>query len=97
MQTEKPSERDIGLMDRALREARTSLAYGGAGVAELRGFARCQNIFVPTLYRTLKKRSEELKFQHSRKRRCCSETTTHRKYITTVVSFAAIVPFRSKS
>src|SRR5215510_14730833 len=35
MQTEKPSERDIGLMDRALREARTSLAYGGAGVAAL--------------------------------------------------------------
>ena len=35
MQTEKPSERDIGLMDRALREARTALAYGGAGVAAL--------------------------------------------------------------
>ena len=35
MQTEKPSERDIKLMDRALREARTSLDYGGAGVAAL--------------------------------------------------------------
>ena len=35
MQTEKPSERDIRLMDRALREARTALAYGGAGVAAL--------------------------------------------------------------
>ena len=33
MQTEKASERDIELMDRALREARTDLAYGGAGVA----------------------------------------------------------------
>jgi tRNA(adenine34) deaminase len=35
MQTEKASERDIKLMDRALREARTDLAYGGAGVAAL--------------------------------------------------------------
>src|SRR5262245_66336337 len=35
MQTEKPSERDIRLMDQALREARTTLAYGGAGVAAL--------------------------------------------------------------
>jgi tRNA(adenine34) deaminase len=35
MQTEKPSERDIQLMDRALREARMDLAYGGAGVAAL--------------------------------------------------------------
>ena len=35
MQTEKPSERDIKLMDRALREARTSLDYGGAGMAAL--------------------------------------------------------------
>jgi tRNA(adenine34) deaminase len=35
MQTEKASERDMQLMDRALREARTELAYGGAGVAAL--------------------------------------------------------------
>ena len=35
MQTEKASERDINLMDRALLEARTDLAYGGAGVAAL--------------------------------------------------------------
>jgi tRNA(adenine34) deaminase len=35
MQTEKASEWDIQLMDRALREARTELAYGGAGVAAL--------------------------------------------------------------
>jgi hypothetical protein len=31
METEKASEGDIKLMDRALREARTDLAYGGAG------------------------------------------------------------------
>ena len=35
MQTEKASEGDIQLMDRTLREARTDLAYGGAGVAAL--------------------------------------------------------------
>jgi tRNA(Arg) A34 adenosine deaminase TadA len=35
MQTEKASERDITLMDRVMREARSALAYGGAGVAAL--------------------------------------------------------------
>jgi tRNA(adenine34) deaminase len=35
MLTEKPSKRDIELMERVLREARTDLAYGGAGVAAL--------------------------------------------------------------
>lgn len=35
MQKEGASRRDIELMDRALREARTELAYGGAGVAAL--------------------------------------------------------------
>jgi tRNA(adenine34) deaminase len=35
MQTEKASERDIKLMDRVMREARSALAYGGAGVAAL--------------------------------------------------------------
>jgi tRNA(Arg) A34 adenosine deaminase TadA len=35
MPTEKASERDITLMDRVMREARSALAYGGAGVAAL--------------------------------------------------------------
>lgn len=35
MHTEKASEWDVKLMDRALREARTELAYGGAGVVAL--------------------------------------------------------------
>lgn len=35
MQPEKATERDIELMDRTLREARTDLASGGAGVAAL--------------------------------------------------------------
>lgn len=35
MQTEKASERDIKLMDRVMGEARSALAYGGAGVAAL--------------------------------------------------------------
>jgi tRNA(adenine34) deaminase len=35
MQTEKASERDIKLMDRVMREARSALPYGGAGVAAL--------------------------------------------------------------
>lgn len=35
MKDDQASEHDIRLMDRALREARTILAYGGAGVAAL--------------------------------------------------------------
>jgi len=35
MPTEKASERDITLMDRVMREARSALAYGGVGVAAL--------------------------------------------------------------